>query len=93
MDCYSDMCRSGANIKEMRILVDLDAEKGRPPRPGREADTCYCIIKQTKQVRLAVIDAYLKKQISFDNSVLEAISKLLWPPSPTLEAHKPTRLP
>ncbi|TVY80632.1 Protein argonaute [Lachnellula suecica] len=65
---------SSADIPELRILVNLDAERGREPRGT--PDTCYCVIKQTKQVRLAAIDAYLTKKIPFDNSVLEGINFL-----------------
>ncbi|TVY52417.1 Protein argonaute [Lachnellula cervina] len=67
---------SCANVKELRINVDLDKEKdpNRAPRPN--PDTCYCIIRQTNSVRLAVIDAYLSKKMPFDNSVLEGINFL-----------------
>lgn len=58
---------------EIRIKVDLDAEKGRQPRPDKP-NIFYCHIKMTKVVRLAVIDAYLSQKMAFDNAVLEAIS-------------------
>jgi len=67
--------RSSCDIPELRIHVNLDAEKGRPPR--QTPDMCYCIIKQTKKIRMEAINAYLKKQMAFDNSVLEGISKFL----------------
>ncbi|KAF4636136.1 hypothetical protein G7Y89_g1931 [Cudoniella acicularis] len=60
----------------MRVSVNLDAEKGRAPRPGREPDVCYAIIRQSKVVRLSVIAAYLNRQTPFDNSILEAINFL-----------------
>lgn len=55
-------------------MVDLDADYGKTPRPGKE-NKSYCIIRSSKVVRMAVIQAYLSKQMAFDNSVLEAISK------------------
>lgn len=57
-------------------MVDLDAEKGRNPRPGGP-DQVYCIIKPSKPIRMAAIGAYLSGQMPFDNSVLESISELL----------------
>lgn len=56
-------------------MVDFDQEKGRVPR--QQPDTCYCVIRKSKTIRMAVIDAFLRKQTPFDNSVLEAISKFL----------------
>jgi eukaryotic translation initiation factor 2C len=54
-------------------MVDLDAEKGRQRTPP---ELCYVVIRPTKQIRMAVIQSYLSKQMPFDNSVLEAISKI-----------------
>ncbi len=62
----------------MRIMVDLDAERGRQPRPGHE-DKSYCVIRKSKVIRMAAIGAYLTRQIPFDNAVLEAISKSTQP--------------
>ncbi|RKF74147.1 Protein argonaute [Golovinomyces cichoracearum] len=67
---------SSVSFPEQRIQVDLDAEKGRAPRPGAIPDICYVIIRQVKVVRMAVIQGYLEKKIPFDNSILEAISFL-----------------
>lgn len=67
--------RTSAKIPEMRIALNFDQEKGRQPRPGREPDIVYCHIKPTKSIRMAVIKAYLDKQMPFDNVILEAISK------------------
>jgi eukaryotic translation initiation factor 2C len=73
---FIDSERCAFNVPEQRILVDLDAEKGRPPRPGKE-DRCYCVIRPAKMIRMSVIEAYLSRQIQFDNAILEAISMLL----------------
>ncbi|RKF63291.1 Protein argonaute [Erysiphe neolycopersici] len=63
-------------LPELRLTVDLDNEKGRPPRPGKLPDTCYVVIRRVKSIRMAVIRGYLQKQIPFDNTILEAISFL-----------------
>jgi len=57
-------------------MVDLDAEKGRQPRQGQAPDQVKVIIRPSKVVRMAVIEAYLNKSMPWDNSILEAISKL-----------------
>ena len=57
-------------------MIDLDAEKGRKPREGHPPDQVKIIIRPSKVVRMAVIDAYLKNSMPWDNSILEAISKL-----------------
>ena len=56
-------------------MVDLDAEKGRQPRPDRAPDVVKVVIRPAKVVRMAVIEAYLNKSMPWDNSILEAISK------------------
>ena len=58
------------------MIVDLDAEQGRTPRPGRE-NKHRVTIRKTTAVPLGSIEAYLKGKISFDNSVLIAISEVL----------------
>jgi eukaryotic translation initiation factor 2C len=65
--------RSTTQFQEQRIMVDLDQEKGRAPR--NPPDTVYCVIRPAKIIRMAVIQAYLSRQMPFDNSILEAISK------------------
>ncbi|KAH8777302.1 eukaryotic translation initiation factor-like protein 2C 2 [Hyaloscypha finlandica] len=67
---------SSTQFQEQRILVDFDAEKGRQPHPQKGPDTCYCIIRPSKKIRMGVIQGYLSKQMPFDNSILEAISFL-----------------
>ncbi|KAH8819457.1 eukaryotic translation initiation factor-like protein 2C 2 [Xylogone sp. PMI_703] len=59
---------------EIRILVNLDEEKGRPSR--NPPDTVYMTIKQTKVIKMAVIRGYLTRQMAFDSTVLEAINFL-----------------
>jgi len=67
--------RSSQQFQEQRILVDFDQEKARQPHPTKGPDTCYCIIRPSKIIRMAVIQGYLSKQMPFDNAILEAISK------------------
>jgi hypothetical protein len=59
----------------------MDAEKGRTPREGRE-NTIGVRISCVGQVNMSVISAYLNKQMPFDNTVLQAISKFDGYPSP-----------
>lgn len=67
---------SSIKFTEQRITVDLDAEKGRAPRPGALPDTCYVVIRPSKSIRMAVIQAYLQKKTPFDNAILEGINFL-----------------
>lgn len=77
--------RTSYNVPEQRIMVDFDVEKGRRPRTdGSPPDTCYVTIRPTKTIRMAVLGAYLSNQMAFDNTVLEAISKLHISPPFTL---------
>ena len=59
---------------ELSFTVDLDQEKGIAPRPGR-SNLHRVTIRRTKKLDLGLIDAYLQGKMSFDNSVLEGISK------------------
>jgi eukaryotic translation initiation factor 2C len=67
--------RSSTKCPEQRFHVDLDAEKGRDPRPGKDADVCYVKIVMTKSIRLELIHAYLAKKAEMDDQVFEVISK------------------
>lgn len=69
----TDDVRSSLDIPEQRILVNFDVEKNRTPHPDGP-DTCYCVIKKTKSIRLGMINAYIKGDMPFDNTVLESIS-------------------
>ena len=60
---------------ESRLLVDLDAEQGFTPREGRE-NRHRIIIKKAGEVNLQSINAYLGKQMDFNNHVLMAINFL-----------------
>ena len=62
---------------EIRLMVDLDQERGIPPREGRAPNVHRVTIRKAKVVNLGVLDAYLGGKMDFDNSVLEAISKLI----------------
>ena len=58
------------------FMVDLDAERGRPPRKDKE-NKHRVAIKFAKKVQLATVRAYLDGKIDFDNGVLEGISMAL----------------
>ena len=67
---------------ELRILVDLDAEEGRPNRPPRadgKDNKHHVKINKAKngKVNLSTIKAYLEGTMDFDTPVLEAISQPL----------------
>ncbi|KAI9877191.1 MAG: hypothetical protein M1830_004561 [Pleopsidium flavum] len=67
---------SGADMNtELSMVVDLDAERGRPAR-AQNPNSHRVNIRKTGAVNLAALDVYLKGQMSFDNSVLEAINFL-----------------
>lgn len=54
--------------------MDLDVEKGMAARPDHP-NVHKVAIRKTNAVNLAAVEAYLEGKMSFDNSVLEAISK------------------
>lgn len=65
-----------SNLGEIKLVVDLDAERGIPAREGRTPNIHHVVIRNSKPVDLSAIDHYLGGQMSFDNTVLEAISKV-----------------
>lgn len=52
----------------------MDKERNRTPKEGKE-NKVSVRISCVGQVNMNVISAYLNKQIAFDNTVLQAISK------------------
>jgi len=63
--------------REVKVMVDLDKEQGRTPRPGKEdANKHRIFIRQTSRVRMDVLIAYLEGKCAFDNACLEAINFL-----------------
>ena len=63
---------------ELSFNVDLDTERGRTVRASNP-NIHHVTIRKTGAVNLAALEAYLKGTMGFDNSVLEAISKLQSP--------------
>ena len=51
--------------------MDLDSDKP----ADRRKPPFFCIIKKTTQIHLPVLAAYLGGKMSWDNSVLEAMSE------------------
>lgn len=62
-------------MREAKIPVNMDMEKGRTPKPGAAANVFILHIRQTTQINMGVVQAYLQGKVDFDNHVLEAISK------------------
>lgn len=62
--------------REIRLVIDLDAEQGRQPRAGvdREKNKFRISIKQTDKVGFASLMAHLAGKATFDNTCLEAIN-------------------
>lgn len=66
---------SGQNIeRDISMMVDLDAEEGRPP--GRSSNTFRITIRKSKTLDLSMIRAYFSRQIQMGPEILEGISKL-----------------
>ena len=61
--------------REVHLIVDMDQENGRTPRPNKP-DTHRVVIRQTNRVRLDVLFQYLEGRVTFDNACLEAITFL-----------------
>lgn len=69
----------------LNTMVDLDAEAGRPNNGAPSRNTFRLVVRRTKSVNLAVLDAWLKGKTSFGEPVLEAMSK--WHSKSTLTTH------
>ena len=62
--------------REVRLVVDLDAERGRrPSRTGKE-NKHRIVIRQTTPIRFDAMQAYMAGKCSWDNSILEVITFL-----------------
>lgn len=61
--------------RELRLTVDLDAEQGRQPPPGR-SNVHRIIIRQTNEVGFQALQSYLQGKCDFDTNCLEAINVL-----------------
>lgn len=74
MVTFANIHRSMADLKdEINIIVDLDAEQGRAKSDG--SNSFRFVMRQTKKVNLAVVDAYAKGKVQFSKDVLEGLSK------------------
>nr|ALJ83738.1 quelling-defective 2 [Colletotrichum lindemuthianum] len=65
------------NRGEERLTIDLD--EGRPPpKSGKKTqdNKFFFVMRQTKQVNLSALEAYLQGRMDWDNSVLEAMNFL-----------------
>ncbi|KAF6828905.1 eukaryotic translation initiation factor 2c [Colletotrichum plurivorum] len=66
------------NRGEERLLIDLD-EGLPPPKAGskpRKENKFHFVMRKTKEVHLAALEAYLTGKMDWDNSVLEAMNFL-----------------
>ena len=66
--------RALQDVEGFTITVDLDAEKGLPTREGR-SNAFRVVVRKATAVNLFALQAYLDGKMTFDNSVLEAISE------------------
>jgi eukaryotic translation initiation factor 2C len=64
--------------REINILVDLDVEAGRGSRSAGK-NVFRLVVRPTRTINLASINAWLGKRIDMNESVLEAFSEF---PSP-----------
>lgn len=64
---------SSQSMKEIRLMVDLDVEDGRPSRPESK-NVIRLRIAPTKQLDPSVIQSYLSGQVGYGNNILEAIN-------------------
>jgi eukaryotic translation initiation factor 2C len=72
---FSNIHRSMMDMKgEANIIVDLDEEQGRPKSDG--SNSFRLVVRRTKTVNLAVIEAYIKGKTSFSTDVLEGLTFL-----------------
>lgn len=62
-------------VDEIRIMVDLDEERG-SKKPSDKKNVFFITIRPTGKVRLQSLKAYLEKKAPWDNNVLECMSFL-----------------
>ena len=71
--CSDKTCaRSSNKIQGFECDVNLSEEEG---RTRRDNDQFKLTVKQTGKIRVEALQAYLKKEMAWDNSVLECISE------------------
>jgi eukaryotic translation initiation factor 2C len=63
-----------AITREVKIIVDLDAEEGRQVKEGARPNVHRVVIRQTNTVGFQQLMAHLQGKTSFDNTCLEAIN-------------------
>ncbi|RVX69464.1 hypothetical protein B0A52_06528 [Exophiala mesophila] len=63
---------SSKDHNELRLLVDLDVEEGRPSRDGRNSFRLH--IKKTRELDVSIIQSYLDGRIQMSVHVLEALN-------------------
>lgn len=62
--------------REMRVLVDLDAESNRKPRADGKSNEHRLVVRQTNKISFTQLEAYINGQSSFDGTCLEAMNFL-----------------
>ena len=60
--------------QDVRVTIDLDAEEGRPP--GKRSNKFTLLIRKTKTLNMAVIQAYLNGQMAMSAEVMEGVGFL-----------------
>ncbi|KAK2754064.1 hypothetical protein FQN54_007233 [Arachnomyces sp. PD_36] len=60
--------------QEVNVIVDLDAEQGRTRADG--SNSFRMVVRRTKTVNLAVVEAYMQGKTSFSADVLEGLTFL-----------------
>lgn len=61
------------DMNQVRIMVDLDVEEGKPPSPnGRNAFRAH--ITRTKTLDLSVLQSYMEGRVQYNVNVMEAIN-------------------
>jgi eukaryotic translation initiation factor 2C len=61
--------------REVRLIIDVDKEQGREPKPGKSSEY-RVVVRYTTTVAFDKLDAYLRGGVTFDRSLLSAINFL-----------------